>query len=539
MPVDFVKVNKNYVKRAVPKIGRIKKSYLSGNKKRWIGARNPYALANAVALMKGEPLIDWNAVYLEKGGKQCRSLLLAQMNELAQMISPAQRELTYSLLFRNDPNVRSPVFMLKHSMKMVKVADLIVGPSLEPGSLIDGGDSVADDDERKPEALPPGCTGDKDHWGKCLGMIYIKGKYGMGVQANPPTNNVKPDPAMIVDDTVQGFSLDCWLFSALSAVSWNNPSFAVATPIDDPNDSSGKQGTRSCGWCNDGTGYVFSVQLYQNTQNGWVSTKYPVADDLMLDPSNALVTARSSTLGETWPAIYEKAYALHNNAYYTDKIPQWTKKDRTNSYDLDLTLYPAGNPFNALEHLTKNSATQVFTSRTDQGGQTLSAGITAYDHLIQAYTTGDAKQDGTVHQFTKYPSVAYTYVDNVQANSYKRWGSNVDYCNEIVAANHSYAVLGIYFNDTICLQDNPDPAAKGKFIILRNPWGRLWGAEVTQLPDLKNAIITDPAITWNPKVGTTRVFSRQFYNPAMPIDGLFALRADKFDDYFESFGWVV
>ena len=224
-----------------------------------------------------------------------------------------------------------------------------------------------------------------------------------------------------------------------------------------------------------GTGQQKFVDMIEFFSAGkW--TKIEVTELVpVVSPGNGLIYARSSEAGEIWPAIYEKAYA------------KW----RTNSTSDQPNYDPiaGGDPVGALQQLT---------------------GLTPYyiwNSSLAAHDIWQKVRANCISCKTFNPMVAFTYGSAPSPN--------VNYNNAHLVANHAYSILGwSYVNNQ-------------EYIILRNPWGSY-------------------EATLNVVGGTWTAWDQPYYGGSgwwRPIsmstnDGIFALRADTFKDYFAGFGWV-
>ncbi|MEI6651278.1 MAG: C2 family cysteine protease [Chlorobiaceae bacterium] len=224
-----------------------------------------------------------------------------------------------------------------------------------------------------------------------------------------------------------------------------------------------------------GTGQQQFVDMIEFFSGG-KSVKVEVTELLpLVSPGNTFIYARSSEAGEIWPAIYEKAYA------------KW----RTNAAGDQPNYDPiaGGDPVAALQQLT---------------------GLTPY-YIGNSSLTADGIwqkiRASCISCKTFNPMVAWTYGTAPSPS--------VNYNSAHLVANHAYSILGwSYVNNQ-------------EYVILRNPWGSY-------------------EATLNVTGGTWTAWDQPYYGGAgwwRPIsmstnDGIFALRADTFKDYFAGFGWV-
>lgn len=210
-------------------------------------------------------------------------------------------------------------------------------------------------------------------WETIPSTVYMK------PPAVPPTYN----------DPVQGACNSCYFMAALSAVAWISPSLLSTA--------------------------ASSIGFYATP--GGQKTIVSVTTQLPTDASHNLIYARCSDSGETWPAIYEKAYAKWKGCCGADP---------------DKPVYanlPWGNAVTALKE------------------------ILGYTNVVQkdasAYNPADIACNAN-GKATK-PWVAWTKAAVSQAGLYP---------------NHSYALLGKFGTD---------------YIVLRNPYGGLVNEPMTNV----------------------------------------------------------
>jgi hypothetical protein len=230
-----------------------------------------------------------------------------------------------------------------------------------------------------------------------------------------------------------------------------------------------------------------------------------VSSDLVLDQNTrSPVFARPSAAPnyEIWHAIYEKAYGIFMLLPPSAK-PFHGKDAYKNLPRPDIPSFAGGNALESLEHLTGLSWTQgktYFNTRNIPGK--------SFARISDAINAPDQ-----INGITKYPMVAWSFLNAAEANTGYPPNDQIKYDNEIIVGNHAYSILGTVKNNN------------KNYIVLRNPYGRLWGADPT-----------DPAISpylytgaWSPP-GFTKMLSVD--------DGIFALETGRFERYFTAFGWV-
>jgi hypothetical protein len=219
---------------------------------------------------------------------------------------------------------------------------------------------------------------------------------------------------------------------------------------------------------------------------------------LVLDAANKPVFARPSKYAEIWPAIYEKAYGAfwppcgQSSLPYTGNYPT---RPRPHIPD-----FPYGDPLVPLQHLNGGSWEDTYYNTVEHKGTC----FTEMEKAINYYGTSG---------ITTKPMVAYSYYDAAEANTAN--GTDwITYDTELIVANHSYSILGTVKVD-----------ATQRYIVLRNPFGLLLGFDPDHFSDgdlYKNK--------WSP--------TQNFYRYLSADDGIFALKAELFECYFKTFGWV-
>lgn len=192
-------------------------------------------------------------------------------------------------------------------------------------------------------------------------------------------------------------------------------------------------------------------------------------------PGANLIYARSATADETWPAIYEKAWVKWFTDFSGLDMPDYTK-------------ITGGDPVADLVILTGWASTSKST-----------AGM-----------TGDAiwndVRSNCRGSWTFNPMGACTYSSAAAAPSI------VTFNNSGLVAWHCYSILGwIYAN-------------KEQYIVVRNPFGN-----TPATLDVDNG-------PWTP---IEQFGSNETLGLTLPANGVFALRADIFQQCFAGYGWVT
>ncbi|MDD1719013.1 MAG: C2 family cysteine protease [Methanoregulaceae archaeon] len=282
------------------------------------------------------------------------------------------------------------------------------------------------------------------------------------------------------EDPVQGCSLDCYLIAALSSVRFSRP---ARINLDNRPDS------------------TYSITFHDEG----IPTVFSGANDLPVNGSD-LVYGRSRTANEIWPAVYEKAYAK----FLCSKNPPGCPlcPSDANGDHPTISGFNGGTPYAALQHISglyfADGVTSFATTAlpADNGSELLDP-----PRYTSIYAKIFRKCGNNPEGATSAPMVATTYYSEAENPD------GLPYSEETIVANHSYSVLGVHTEDV-----NGVPT---KFVVLRNPYGQLWGA--------------DPAYS-----GTPLALARGNWlgRPLCIEDGIFGLKVHQFKRYFERFGWV-
>jgi len=207
-------------------------------------------------------------------------------------------------------------------------------------------------------------------------------------------------------DPIQGAVANCYFIAALSAVAWAMP-FRI------------RHLTRATGQGQEA--FTNLIQFFKPDSGGQLDKEVEVTDTVLLNSGGGFLYARSSESGETWPAIYEKAYA---------KLKTGTTSDHP-----DILSTAWGDCVWATAQLT--------------GGQR--------EYHNTADNTADNLWDivraNSLSHRTFNPMTAWTYSSGDAAPK------KIVYADANVVGSHCYTILGWDYRDG------------RKYIILRNPWG--------------------------------------------------------------------
>jgi len=211
---------------------------------------------------------------------------------------------------------------------------------------------------------------------------------------------------------VQGAVANCYYIAALSAIAWATP-FRVAHL------------TRATGLSQDKFNDL--IRFYKPDSGGAIDQEIQVTEALPLTMSDAFIYCRSSEDGETWPAVYEKAFAKLKTGTATD-MP-------------DITQTAWGDCVYATAQL--NGGTRRYYNTADRTADDL----------------WNLLRSNCLSYRTFNPMTAWTY------SSGEASPDHVDYTSAQVVGSHCYTVLGWAYRNC------------QRWIVLRNPWG---GFEATK-----------------------------------------------------------
>jgi hypothetical protein len=207
-------------------------------------------------------------------------------------------------------------------------------------------------------------------------------------------------------DPVQGAVANCYYIAALSAMAWATP-FRIAHL------------TRATGVNQDQ--FNDQIDFFKPDSGGTIDKKIQVTEALPLDAGGGFIYCRSSESGETWPAVYEKAFA---------KLVTGTSTDMP-----DITKTAWGDCVWATAQL--NGGSRNYFDTASRSADDLWNILRS--HCL-SYRTFD-------------PMTAWTY------SSGDASPDHVDYSSAHVVGSHCYTVLGWAYRDC------------QRWIVLRNPWG--------------------------------------------------------------------
>lgn len=256
-------------------------------------------------------------------------------------------------------------------------------------------------------------------------------------------------------DPIQGSLANCYFIAAMSSIACSRP-YAIANVIRPSAPGDEESPIHRFVFYKEGTGAGETIE---------VSERIPVVQG-----SRNWRYARSRDVGETWPAVMEKAFG------------KWKTSNTTDFPDYGPMAY--GDPVMATAQIVRG--TRHYRATNNHTGDELYG-------FVRANSLGGR---------TFNPMVAWTY--GYPAGS----PGAVAYQQARIVGNHAYSILGWAFQ-------NNTP-----YIVLRNPWGT---------HEAKVDVLSG---TWT----SSNVYVTQV---ALNTDGIFAMKANTFKQYFAGLGWVV
>jgi hypothetical protein len=270
-----------------------------------------------------------------------------------------------------------------------------------------------------------------------------------------------------VTDPVQGAIVDCHFVAGLASLAWARPDLIGQKTRPLRSGDSFPSG-----------GGVDMISFYSGP--GAQPQEVEVTELLpLLEPGDVYQYARSSDPGETWPAVYEKAWV------------KFVTKDHGDTPDY--LKIGGGDPIGDLVALTGMNPNYKSTQ-----------GVSPHDIYqdVRAHSRGGDTFD---------PMAAWTY------SSASAAPTPINYSNANLVAWHIYSILGWQYGNG------------QEYIVLRNPWGN---TEATLNTDNGPWSAIDESFLQTYELPTSwRTFN-------LPQGGIFALRADTFQQYFQGYGWV-
>jgi hypothetical protein len=315
---------------------------------------------------------------------------------------------------------------------------------------------------------------------------------------------------------------NCHLIAALSSLAWINNDFF----------STNKNQARIFSKILDEKNKIigYSYKFWNKDTNSYIS---PVnvnldifMDDKVIAKDQSNWCGAKSLLLESWPAMYEKAFAK----YCLYKFKQYLTLDDLKNKDvnpefgkLPLGSDWGGNPVNDLYYLTGSSLKPFPIYTTDKKFDITT--IYAYiKSLCNPLVMGRAIATGVTNgSKTKYPMGAWTYKD--EAAALEKTGIKITYDTATIVADHCYSILGVYEN------------GGSQYIIMRNPFGYK-DPDPGSYPVGKGTWVFMNTRSVIGNIVTTADLKADKLDLGLS-DGIFAFDAKEFVNYFEGFGHIA
>lgn len=253
----------------------------------------------------------------------------------------------------------------------------------------------------------------------------------------------------------------------------------------------------SCGWTRKGAWFK-SVTTDDVLQSSYFFTLYDynvtipqfsVPPALLQYPVGTLIYTKSTTSGESWPGVVEKAY-YKSREYVSSRT--WTDQPDAEKFN-DEAINPTGNPAAVLYHLLGRTVTSATYGSAGYTGDTIFG------------TLNNISTGRNPNRKILYPAVAWA-----KATAEASWVPNT------IVPKHTYSILGVagsgHLSGTTWIWDT-------KYIVLRDPF----------------TVTRDPAFGSGDML-TTGTWNAIDFSSA---DGIFALRADLFPRYFQGYAYAV
>lgn len=325
-------------------------------------------------------------------------------------------------------------------------------------------------------------------------------------------------PNEVITDPIQKTIPDCFFLAALGSCAW--------TPLAPSNIPSGAP---------NGTSFTIPFWWYDKNVEMTPTTVFttkpiPVSNTLPLENGKPLY-AQPTPQNEIWAAIYQKAFALLATCPKdANGVPDLTKLPAVPDMVQYSAMFTPGSALSVLVYLTgkKFSFTSTVLPQTAFSLQGVTSpppapspfkGQPCSDYFDIIKTVCILNAGIPSFGKTSYPMVAWTYDSKDYAT--QEWkDKGLKY--EMLNAKHTYSILGCY------------TSATGKYIVLRDPWGK------TNAPDaFINSFLAPASPLWDPVSDHTKFTPRDISTgQAGAVGGVFGLRADAFAGCFSGFGWV-
>lgn len=235
--------------------------------------------------------------------------------------------------------------------------------------------------------------------------------------------------APTVDDPTQGSLGDCYFIAALASVAWSMPYSIVNRAC-----------IFECDHCSDdeaeNVGHLIPFYTKKQGVKCYDIINYVEVSDLLPVKKGSLnwIYGRSYDENETWPAVYEKAYAKYRN-FSKDDCPEYEVLN--NGWIHSAMVELVGGVPHQLLHEKQNDAMEIL--------RIIQSNCDIYED------TDEWGRDGHLKR-TVRPMGAVTWNNRLTTKEYQEYN---------LAASHCYSVLGWDYEEETGLY----------YVVLRNPWG--------------------------------------------------------------------
>jgi hypothetical protein len=318
---------------------------------------------------------------------------------------------------------------------------------------------------------------------------------------------------------------NCHLITALSSVAWINNNYFK--PSQDTYEV-----CKYTFWDPDPVKEMYPENYIQNIP---VQVDISVNKNIFMDDVTNIWCGASSKIPEIWPAMYEKAFAKFCMFKIAKKMPF---KDLNNAaIEPDFSILPngsdwGGNPVTVLKYITGNpnkAKSYLTIDFKNLDGSIDPAKIYELIKSLCFYGVNIGKNSvyGLINGAKlQYPMGAFTYFD--EKDALNKANVNIVYDRTTMVGDHCYSVLGIYENNG------------SQYILLRNPYGMTDPDPSVYVLGKGPWIYTE---IQNQYIGTKKltVFPAKPFAAILDLsiaDGIFALDAKAFSQYFEGFGYI-
>jgi hypothetical protein len=250
-----------------------------------------------------------------------------------------------------------------------------------------------------------------------------------------------------MDDPQQGSPLDCWLIAALSSLAWNdrmNATTYINTAMN-----------KIIPLFSNGAVTTFGLQGVKFK----VSPDVMITPDVPVDSNGNFACSSSKDKNELWVPFYEKVFATYAFSLLSQSSEKFQLSFAYPPNNPPICYLPEYDPCLVLYHLTGKQRGEYYFNPQDAGNPVTRAGMVSdlqkkfYQLFDSASPAPCKKTNIPMVAFTRCsgdpaitnkPSVCSAPKD-----------SGVNYDNPVLTANHAYSVLGIMDDASKIILRNP------------------------------------------------------------------------------------